>query len=67
MLGLCDLVVMTSEAVAFVSDPSLPVWTTSPNGSFEFYELVGVTPDELAEMQATSTAAVLARMAESNS
>lgn len=54
------------EAVAFVSDPSLPVWTLSPNGSFEFYELVGITPGELAEMQASSTAAVVARLAESN-
>ncbi len=54
------------EAVAFVSDPSLPVWTSSPNGSFEFYELVGITPDELAEMQASSTAAVLARLAGRN-
>jgi suppressor of fused len=54
------------EAVAFVSDPSLPVWTSSPNGSFEFYELVGITPGELAEMQSSSTAAVVARLAESN-
>jgi len=54
------------QAVAFVSDPSLPVWTTSPNGSFEFYELVGITPSELAEMQATSTADVVGRMAEGN-
>ena len=54
------------EAVAFVSDPSFPVSTRSPNGSFEFYELVGITPGELAEMQASSTAAVVARLAESN-
>jgi hypothetical protein len=54
------------EAVAFVSDPSLPVWTTSPNGSFEFYELVGITPAELAAMQASSTAVVVARLAETN-
>ena len=37
------------------------------NGSFEFYELVGITPDELAEMQASSsTAAVVDRLAASN-
>jgi hypothetical protein len=54
------------EAVAFVSDPSLPVWTSSPHGSFEFSELVGITPTELAEMQASSTAEVLGRLAESN-
>ena len=56
----------TMEAVAFVSDPSVPVWTASPHGSFEFYELVGITPAELGEMQATSTAEVLGRLAESN-
>jgi hypothetical protein len=54
------------EAVAFVSDPSLPVWTSSDNGSFEFYQLVGITPNELAEMQKSSTAAVVGRLAESN-
>jgi suppressor of fused-like protein len=54
------------EAVAFISDPSLPVWTSSAHGSFEFYELVGITPDELAEMQASSTAEVVGRLAESN-
>jgi Suppressor of fused protein (SUFU) len=54
------------EAVAFVSDPSLPIWTSSPNGDFEFYELVGITPDELAEMQASSTADVANRLSESN-
>jgi suppressor of fused protein SUFU len=56
----------TMEAVAFVSDPSLPVWTESANGSFEFYELVGVTPKELVEMQASSTAEVAGRLGESN-
>ena len=45
----------TLEAVAFTSDPSLPTWTESPHGSFEFYTLVGITPQELSEMQATST------------
>jgi Suppressor of fused protein (SUFU) len=54
------------EAVAFASDPSLPTWTPSPHGSFEFYALVGVTPQELAEMQATSTAAILERLAAGN-
>jgi suppressor of fused len=56
----------TMDAVAFVSDPSLPVWTPSPNGSFEFYELVGITPSELAEMRASSNAEVVGRLAESN-
>ena len=51
------------EAVAFVSDPSLPIWTSSPHGKFEFYELVGVTPGELAEMRASTTAAVIDRLA----
>ncbi len=54
------------EAVAFVPDPSLPAWTTSPHGSLEFYELVGITPDELVEMQASSTAEVTRRLAESS-
>ena len=54
------------EAVAFTSDPSLPTWTESPHGSFEFYTLVGITPEELGEMQASSTAAVLDRLAEHN-
>jgi Suppressor of fused protein (SUFU) len=54
------------EAIAFTSDPSLPIWTPSPHGSFEFYALVGVTPQELSEMQATSTAAVLERLAAAN-
>ena len=54
------------EAVAFTSDPSLPTWTPSPHGSFEFYALVGVTPQELSEMQVTSTAAVLERLAAAN-
>ena len=54
------------EAVAFVSDPSLPTWTDSPHGSFEFYALVGITPEELAEMKASSTADVVGRLAETN-
>lgn len=54
------------EAVAIVSDPSLPIWTKSPHGSFEFYQLVGVTPEELSEMQASSTAAVIERLAGSD-
>ena len=54
------------EAVAFVSDPSLPAWTTIPHGSFESHELVGITPNELAEMQASSTAEVIGRLAASN-
>jgi hypothetical protein len=54
------------EAVAFTSDPSLPGWTLSPHGSFEFYTLVGITPQELSEMQATSTANVLERLAARN-
>ena len=54
------------EAVAFTSDPSLPIWTESPHGSFEFYTLVGITPQELSEMQATSTANVLERLQATN-
>jgi hypothetical protein len=54
------------EAVAFTSDPSLPIWTPSPHGNFEFYTLVGITPQELSEMQATSTANVLERLAATN-
>jgi len=54
------------QAVAFVPDPSLPASAPSPHGRFEFYALVGITPDELAEMQASSTAEVVARLAKSN-
>lgn len=35
-------------------------------GRFEFYELVGITPTELAEMKATSTVEVVGRLAEAN-
>lgn len=51
------------QAVAFATDPSLPTWIESPCGSFEVYQLVGVTPQELSEMQATTTEAVIARLA----
>ena len=54
------------EAVAFASDPSLPTWTSSPHGAFEFYTLVGITPPELREMQATSTDDVLRRLSVTN-
>lgn len=48
-------------AVAFTLDAALPP-VASPNGAFEFRQLVGITADELAEMRATSTDAVLDRL-----
>jgi hypothetical protein len=47
-------------AFAVTLDATLPP-TTSPNGAVEFRQLVGITAAELAEMKATSTAAVLDR------
>jgi len=48
-------------AFAVLPDPELVPMTT-PNGSFEFRQLVGITADELTEMRATSTEAVLNRL-----
>lgn len=53
------------EVLAFVVDPEAGTIDT-PNGAVEFRQVVGVTRDELAEMQATSTAAVLDRLAVGN-
>jgi hypothetical protein len=46
-------------AVAFADDPQLTAIDT-PHGAVRFLTVVGITPDELAEMKATSTAEVLA-------
>ena len=52
-------------ALAFTHDRSLaPIETT--NGRVEFRQAVGITAEELAEMRATSTDAVLARLAADN-
>ena len=48
-------------ALAFVLDPQLGVVDT-PNGALAFLQLVGVSADELAEMQQSSTADVLERL-----
>ncbi|HKC28589.1 MAG TPA: suppressor of fused domain protein [Jatrophihabitans sp.] len=45
-------------ALAFATDPQLPGIST-PNGSVQFLTVVGITTDELATMQATSTDHVL--------
>ena len=50
-------------AVAFTRDRSLDPITT-PNGRLEFRQLVGITREELEEMKASSTDAVLARLSE---
>ena len=50
-------------AVAFTRDRQLPAIDT-PNGSLQFLQVVGITADELAEMQRTSTAAVLGGLAQ---
>jgi hypothetical protein len=52
-------------AVAFTTDRSLQPIST-PNGSLEFRQLVGITREELDEMKASSTDAVLARLAADN-
>lgn len=52
-------------AVAVVVDPELGA-VASPNGSFEFRQVVGITADELEEMRATSTDQVLQRLATGN-
>ena len=48
------------EAFAVAEDP-LVTPTAFPFGSYAFHRLVGITRDELEEMKATSTAAVLER------
>lgn len=49
-------------ALAATTDRVAPA-THSPHGRVAFHQLVGVTADELAEMKATSTEAVLERLA----
>lgn len=50
-------------AIALVLDPELGSINT-PNGNVTFLQLVGVTADELAEMRASSTDAVISRLAQ---
>ncbi len=50
------------SAVAFTEDRQVTSIHT-PNGSLRFLQVVGITDDELAEMQETSTAKVLTRLA----
>lgn len=52
-------------AVAFTADPDLPTITT-PNGSVDFLQVVGITAAELERMQQSSTAAVLGQLADQN-
>lgn len=52
-------------ALAFAQDPELESIST-PNGTVEFLEVVGITDGELAQMKATSTAAVLEPLALQN-
>jgi suppressor of fused-like protein len=53
------------SAIAFTRDPELGRIDT-PNGALTFVQVVGITAEDLAEMQATSTGQVLERMAVSN-
>lgn len=52
-------------AVAVVPDPQLAE-VSSPNGRFEFRQIVGVTADELAEMRSSSNESVLDRLRAGN-
>jgi hypothetical protein len=52
-------------ALAFTLDPDLESIST-PNGSVEFLQVVGITDDELAQMKASSTTAVLEALATQN-
>lgn len=49
------------SAVAFTEDRQVPAVNTA-NGSLQFLQVVGITDDELVEMQETSTAQVLRRL-----
>jgi hypothetical protein len=51
--------------LAFATDPALGAIET-PNGSLTFLAIVGITPDELAQMKATTTASVLDGLRRSN-
>ena len=50
-------------AVAFTTDAELPSITT-PNGSVDFLQVVGITAAELERMQQSTTAAVLRELAD---
>lgn len=52
-------------AVAFTQDPQLGSITT-PHGNMDFLRVVGITADELADAQATTTAAMLADLMRMN-
>ena len=52
-------------AVAFSADPELPSITT-PNGSVDFLQVVGITSAELEQMQQSTTATVLDELAHDN-
>ena len=47
--------------MAFTEDRQVPAVHT-PNGSLRFLQVVGITDDELVEMQESSTAQVLRRL-----
>ncbi len=51
--------------IAFTDDPELGTIET-PNGSVTFLAVVGITPDELARMKASTTASVLGAMKPAN-
>jgi hypothetical protein len=53
------------RAIAFTLDPVLRS-VDSPNGRFEFRQLVGITSEELETMRAGSTDDVLSRLASGN-
>ena len=53
------------NALAFTSDPQLGGIET-PNGHLMFLQLVGITGEQLQEMKATTTDAVLRRLATTN-
>ena len=52
-------------ALAFALDPELGAIDTA-HGSVTFFQLVGITAGELAEMKATTTDGVLSRIAATN-
>lgn len=53
-------------ALAFTVDPELPETIQGPNGRFVFLQMVGITAEELDEMKASSTPAVLGRLQDGN-
>lgn len=58
-------VISSLQALALTGDTDLPVIDT-PNGRVEFLQVVGITRDELEEMQQSSTTAVLDRLRQAN-